>query len=76
MAASTQQIVDSLKDAIYKLSSGVNQSVTFSGQTFTKKNLTELQQSLTFWEARLLRETAPTTPPFRRVQPTFIRVNG
>lgn len=66
MAVDPQQILDNIENAILQLSLSVNATVNFNGQSFTKKNLPELQQARTYWKAEVIRlQPSPTNCPAR-----------
>jgi hypothetical protein len=54
--STAQTILESLETAIQKLSGGTNTTVSFNGQSFTKKDLKTLQESRTYWKSEVLRE--------------------
>lgn len=61
MATSAQDILDALEATILKLAGGSNQTVSFNGQSFTKKDLKSLTEQRTYWKAEVLRGQAVPT---------------
>jgi hypothetical protein len=56
VATYAETMVTNIENAIAALSTGVNQSVNFAGQSFTKKDLNKLQDIYTYWQAQVYRE--------------------
>lgn len=61
MAATDQQIVDALRDAILKLSTGVVTAYTVEGVSYTYADLHKLEAALTRFERRLAGTAANST---------------
>lgn len=53
-----EKIVNEIEAAILKLSGTTETSVSFNGQSFTKRDLGAMNQMLTYWKARVIREAA------------------
>lgn len=53
-----QQQVTNLQGALAKLNSGSNVSVNINGQSFTKRDLAQMNTMLTFWKAEVYKENA------------------
>lgn len=73
--------VDAITAAITKLATGTTQSASFNGQSFTKKNLSELYSMQTALKAQLARERqqlnqAMGISPNRDIAPRFAPTSG
>lgn len=51
-----EKIVEELEDTIEKLSGQSNSVVGSQGQNYTKRDLEQLNRTLTYWKARVIRE--------------------
>lgn len=59
--STAEKIVAELEDSILKLAGKSNVSVSFNGQSFTKRDMNQLNETLTYWKARVIREKAQAT---------------
>lgn len=69
-----RRTLEEMEAALLKLSSGSNASVSFNGQSFTKRNLAELQNAIAVQRSIVSAETATAALPSDRKRYTGIGV--